>query len=93
MDGLGGYIHSFCAMYSFKISFWIVPPSCDNRIPLFLASAIYIAKITAAGALMVIDVVILSRGISLKSRSISDSESIATPHLPTSPVERGWSES
>src|SRR4030066_2359323 len=93
IDGFGGYIHSFCAVYSFKMSFWIVPPSCDNFIPLFSASAIYIAKITAAGAFMVIDVVILSRGMSLNSRSLSENESMATPHLPTSPKERGWSKS
>jgi hypothetical protein len=93
IDGSGGYIHSFCAIYSFKMSFWMVPPSCESGILRFWAEAIYMAKIIAAGALIVIEVVILPSGMSLKRTSISSSESIATPHLPTSPFERGWSES
>ena len=30
-DGSGGEIHSFCAMNSFSMSFWIVPPSFVER--------------------------------------------------------------
>jgi hypothetical protein len=37
---------------------------------------------------MVIDVVILSRGMPSKSTSMSRSVSTATPHIPTSPSER-----
>ena len=47
----------------------------------------------AAVALMVIEVVTLSRGRSARSRRMSAIESMATPTLPTSPSERGWSES
>ena len=44
-------------------------------------------------ALIVIDVVTLSRGRSASSRRMSASESMATPTLPTSPSARAWSES
>ena len=47
----------------------------------------------AAGPLIVIDVDTWSSGIPSKSVSMSASEEIATPHLPTSPSERGWSPS
>jgi hypothetical protein len=46
-----------------------------------------------AGPLMVIDVVTLSSGMPSKSTSMSRSVSTATPHMPTSPSERGLSES
>src|SRR5438046_1447069 len=46
-----------------------------------------------AGALVVIEVLISSSGIPLNKVSISASESIATPHLPISPFDMGWSES
>jgi hypothetical protein len=44
-----------------------------------------------AGPLMVIEVVILSRGIPSKSTSMSCSVSTATPHMPTSPRLSGES--
>ncbi len=47
----------------------------------------------AAGALMVIDVDTLSSGMPSKRTSMSRSESMATPHTPTSPSARSWSES
>ena len=40
---------------------------------------------------MVIDVVTWSRGMPSKSVSMSESDDTATPHLPTSPSESGWS--
>jgi hypothetical protein len=43
--------------------------------------------------LIVIDVETWSSGIPSNSASMSASELIATPHLPTSPSDRGWSES
>ena len=46
-----------------------------------------------AGPLMVMDTETRSSGIPSKSVSMSASEEIATPHRPTSPSERGWSES
>jgi len=42
---------------------------------------------------MVIEVVTWSSGMSLKRTSMSRSVSTATPHMPTSPSERGLSES
>jgi hypothetical protein len=42
-----------------------------------------------AGPLMVIDVETLSRGIPSNSVSMSARLEIATPHLPTSPSDRG----
>ena len=47
----------------------------------------------AAVALMVIDVVTLSSGRPLSRARMSSRLSMATPTLPTSPSDRGWSES
>ena len=47
----------------------------------------------AAGALMVMEVETSPIGIPAKRVSMSSSVSIATPSRPTSPSERGWSES
>ena len=87
--GSGGQIHSFCAMNSFSMSFWMVPPRRSHATPCFSATARYIASATDAGQLMVIDVVTWSSGMSSKSRSMSSSVEIATPSLPTSPRARG----
>jgi hypothetical protein len=46
-----------------------------------------------AGPLIVMETETWSRGIPSKSVSMSASEEMATPHTPTSPRERGWSES
>ena len=80
-------------MYSLRMSFWSVPDSNFQSAPCFSATARYIAQIMAAGELMVMDVVTSASGMLSKSTSISASELIATPHLPTSPRESGWSES
>ncbi len=56
-EGRGGQIHSFCAMNSFNMSAWMVPPSFSGGIPCFSATATYIARSTTAGALMVMEVV------------------------------------
>ena len=61
--------------------------------PAFSAWAMNIAKITAAGELIVIEVVIAPRSIPEYRSSMSASESTATPHLPTSPNAIGSSES
>ena len=50
-------MYSFCAMNSFRMSFWIVPDSVVHGTPCRSATTRYIAKTTAAGELMVIDVV------------------------------------
>jgi hypothetical protein len=47
----------------------------------------------AAGALIVIDVEILSSGSPLNNTRMSSSESMATPTLPTSPEANAASES
>jgi len=93
MLGRGGTIHSFCAINSFSMSVWMVPPIASSGTPRDWATATYIASRTFAGALIVIEVVIRSSGRSRRSRSISTTVSTATPSRPTSPSERGWSES
>jgi hypothetical protein len=47
----------------------------------------------AAGALIVIETLTSPRSMPWKSVSMSSSASTATPSRPTSPSERGWSES
>ncbi len=47
----------------------------------------------AAGALIVIETVTSPRSMPPNSVDMSSSESTATPSRPTSPSERGWSES
>src|SRR5512140_2272808 len=93
IDGSGGKIHECWAMYSLRMSFCIVPPTLWKGTPCFSATARYMAKTIAAGPLIVIEVVTLSSGIPSKRISMSFSESMATPHIPTSPLARGESES
>ncbi len=80
-------------MYSFRMSFWRVPPNRSRGTPRPSATATYIASITAAGELMVMEVVTCPRSIPCNSRSMSSRESIATPQRPTSPWPSGSSES
>ena len=80
-------------MYSFRMSFWMVPLSLSAPTPCFSATAMYMASRTAAGALMVMEVDTLSSGMPPNRVSMSASESMATPTLPISPAERAWSES
>ena len=84
-EGSGGKMYSFCAMYSFRMSFCKVPESVAQSAPCFSATARYMAHNTAAGELMVIDVVTPASGIPSNSVSMSASELMATPHFPTSP--------
>ena len=56
-------MYSFCAMYSFRMSFCRVPEIFFQSAPCFSATARYIAQMTAAGELMVIEVVTLASGI------------------------------
>ena len=51
------------AMYSFRMSFWIVPRSSFGATPCCLPTAMYIASSTAAGALIVMLVLTLFSGI------------------------------
>ena len=81
------------AMYSLRMSFWIVPLSCARAIPRSSATTMYIASSVAAVALIVIDVETLSSGMPSSSTCMSSTVSIATPTRPTSPSARGESES
>jgi hypothetical protein len=63
IDGRGGNTNSFWAWYSFRMSFWSVPPIRARSTPAFSALATYIERSTAAGALMVIEVVTAPRSI------------------------------
>ena len=64
MLGRGGKMNSFCAWYSFRMSFWSVPPSRARSTPDRSAAATYIASSTGAGELIVIDVVTAPRSMS-----------------------------
>ena len=93
IEGRGGKMYSFCAMYSLRMSFWSVPEIFVQSAPCFSATARYIASRIGAVELIVIEMVTVPRSIPSKSASMSASESIATPHLPTSPAAISWSES
>jgi hypothetical protein len=89
-DGSMGKIHSFCAMYSLRMSAWMVPESLWGSKPRRSASAAYMASRIQADGLMVIDTEIASRSIPSKSASMSASVSTATPSRPTSPALMGY---
>ena len=91
--GLGGKIHSFCAMYSLRMSVCRVPSRRSHGTPWRSAAARKYPKTTTAGPLIVIDVEMSPSGIESNSASKSSSESVATPHRPTSPSASGSSES
>src|SRR6516225_10804775 len=57
IDGAGGYMYSFCAMYSLRMSFWMVPEIFFQSAPCFSATARYIAHSADAGELIVIETV------------------------------------
>ncbi len=85
IDGSGGYRNSFCATYSLRMSFWVVPSSAARGTPVFSAATMYIAQIGAAGALIVIDVLTRSSGSPSSSSSMSARLLTATPQVPNSP--------
>src|SRR5574337_115764 len=62
-------------------SFWIVPDSVVQLAPCRSATTRYIAKIIAAGELIVIDVVMSPTAMPSNSASMSASEVTLTPHL------------
>ena len=68
---MGGEIHSFCAMNSLSMSFWMVPPSLRREMPRRWATAKYIASKALALQFTVIEVVSLSSGMLSKSVSMS----------------------
>ncbi len=91
--GSGENNHSFCAMYSLKMSVCSVPSRARVSTPARSAATRYMQKTGTAGPEMVIDVVTASNGMSRNSTSMSAAESMATPQWPTSPRLRGSSES
>src|SRR2546425_12116551 len=91
IEGSGGKIHSFCAWYSFRMSFWIVPRRRAHGIPRFSAFARYIAQITEAGELIVIDVDTAPISIPPNRISMSRRDGTATPQVPNSPFASGSS--
>ncbi len=93
MDGRGGKMNSFCAMYSFRMSFCRVPETRAQSTPCFSATARYMAHSTAAGELMVMETVTSPSGMPRNRISMSSSEQTDAPHLPTSPSLSGWSAS
>ncbi len=88
-EGRGGKTYSFCAWYSFKMSFWRVPESAARATPVRSATPTYMARTGAAGELIVIDVVTRPRSMPAKRVSMSASVSIATPPAPPRPWRGG----
>ncbi len=84
-------MNSFCAMNSFRMSFWMVPRSAVHGTPCRSATTRYIASSIGAGELIVIEVDTAPRSMPSKSASMSASDTTLTPHLPTSPSASGWS--
>ena len=93
MDGRMGKIHSFWATYSLRMSACTVPERRFRSKPRDSASATYMARRIQAVGLIVIDTEIRSRSMPSKSAVTSSSVSMATPSRPTSPSDRGSSES
>ncbi len=75
------------------MSFWFVPVSSSGRTPCFSPATKYMARRTWAGAFIVMEVEIPPMSLPSKSHSMASKESPATPSVPTSPRDRGESES
>ena len=93
MLGRMGKHHSFWAMYSLRMSFWIVPESRSRSQPRSCATTTYMASRIHAVGLIVIETLICSRSMPSKSSTMSSTTSTATPSRPTSPMLIGSSES
>ena len=81
------------AMYSFRMSFCVVPPMRSAVTPCRRPTATYMARRIGAVALIVIEVVTSPTGMPSKSREKSSSELTETPTFPTSPATSGSSAS
>ena len=77
----------FLAMYSFSMSFCVVPLNMAGDTPWDSATAMYNAKRVDAVEFIVIEALTLLRGIFSKQAIMLSIELIATPVLPTSPSE------
>src|SRR5450759_1286352 len=93
IDGRGGKMYVPRAMYSLRMSFWVVPLTWERETPCFSAAATYMASRTAAEELIVIEVLTVPSGSSSSRTYMSASELIGTPTRPTSPSDSGASES
>ena len=71
----------------------MVPDNAVRGTPVLSATLTYMAMITAAGELIVMEVLTVPRSIPANSVSMSARESTATPARPTSPLAKGSSES
>jgi hypothetical protein len=91
IDGSGGNTYVPRDRYSLMMSFCVVPVSALRSAPCSSATATYNASSQAAVALMVMDVFIRSRGMSLNRVRMSPMCETGTPTLPTSPRASSWS--
>jgi hypothetical protein len=80
-------------MYSLRMSFWIVPRSFSDGTPWRSAAAMRKQYRMIAGPLMVMETETWSNGMPSNKVCMSATLEMATPHFPTSPSDRGWSES
>ena len=80
-------------MNSLRMSAWMVPDSFSLGMPRFSATTTYMANKIQAVGLMVIDTLMAPTSMPSNISSRSASVSTATPSRPTSPAERGSSES
>src|SRR5256712_11872005 len=84
IEGRGGKMYSFWAVYSLRMSFCSVPEIFFQSAPCFSATARDIASRIGAVGLMVIDTGTALRVMPSKVVSMSARVGTATPHLPTS---------
>ena len=78
-------------MYSFRMSFWIVPLTLSKPTFCFRATARYKHNSVEAVEFIVIDVETCPSGMPSNNVIMSSRLSIATPTLPTSPAANGSS--
>ena len=81
------------AMYSLRMSFWVVPLMAGRDTPWASAAATYRASRIGAVALMVIEVLTSPSGSPSSSTAMSARLLMGTPTRPTSPSAAGASES
>src|SRR5438552_19133919 len=86
IDGRGGKMYVPRAMYSFRMSFWVVPPIRSLGTPWRRATATYLASRLAAGAVVVLDGGTRSGGRVFGRKAESSVREMETPTAPTSPT-------
>src|SRR5438046_7992284 len=82
IDGRGGKMYSFCAMYSLRMSFCSVPEIFFQSAPCFSATARYIARRIGEVEMIVIETVTYSWLISSQIVTILSSVFNTTQNLP-----------